>query len=224
MACLAATLLVGCQRVSAPTQPPAAAPDPAEEQARAQRAAKTEALLRRARAAFDAGQYLHPAADSAYTAWLAVLALAPEHPQALDGLELIVEHFIGRAQVAIERQRWATAGSMLDRAAIVDAAHPALPTMRRQLNQLKGAERRHLDLEAAAVRNRSPQAAQALTRFGALARRPRARVIIRASSDSRARWIYEQLNRAPGERRIRGEIEIGAPPRVTLVLLQDTEG
>ena len=222
-ACLAAALLAGCQTVPTRTEAPPTPSVAADKEASAQRKAKTEALLRRAQAAFDAGKYLHPAADSAYTAWLAALAVTPDHPQALHGLELIVEHFIGRAQLAIERQRWATAASMLDRAAIVDAAHPTLPALRRQLRQLRGAERRHLDLEAAAVRSKSRRTAEALRRFGNLARRPEARVIIRAGSDSGARWIYEQLNRAPGDRRIRGEIEIGAPPRVTLLLLQETE-
>ena len=93
--------------------------------------------------------------------------------------------------------------------------------MRSQLNNLRRAERRHLDLTAAAVRDRTPATAAALAELGAHARQAAARVVIRAGSDAQGRWIYEQLNRAPGDRRIRGEIEIGSPPRVTVIILPE---
>ena len=52
-------------------------------------------------------------------------------------------------------------------------------------------------------------------------RKPNARVIIRAGSDVEGRWVYGRLNDAPGDRRIRGEIVIGYPPRVVIFLLPE---
>lgn len=203
---------------SCPAPPPSAdtatAPTAAE-----LRAARVERLLLNAERAVDDGRLTPPAADNAYDAYRAVLGLAPDNADALDGIERIVEGFIGGARRAIEQERWRAATALLEQAASVDADHPGLPSMRSQLNNLRRAERRHLDLTAAAVRDRAPAAAAALAELGVQARRPEARVLIRAGSDAQGRWIYEQLNRAPGDRRIRGEIEIGTPPRVTVIIL-----
>jgi len=43
--------------------------------------------------------------------------------------------------------------------------------------------------------------------------------MIRAGSDADGRWMYEQLNDGPGQRRIRGEIEIGLPPQVRVLVM-----
>ena len=48
-------------------------------------------------------------------------------------------------------------------------------------------------------------------------------VVIVAGNDLEGRWIYQQLRRAPGERRIRAELVMGGPPRVEFVrLAEDT--
>ena len=211
-------LAAGCQVQScpAPPAPTAQRPQPTAEQLRA---ARVEGLLLRAERAVDEGRLTQPPADNAHDAYRSVLALAPDNADARNGLERIVEQFIETARRAIDEQRWNAAEVLLGEAAAVDAEHPGLPSMRSQLNNMRRAERRHLDLAAAAVREQRPAAAAELAAFGALARSARARVVIRAGSDAQGRWMYEQLNRAPGERRIRGEIEIGSPPRVTLMIL-----
>ena len=215
-------LVAGCQMQSCPAPAPApsagtaAAPTAAE-----LRAARVERLLLNAERAVDDGRLMPPAADNAYDAYRAALVLAPGNADALHGIERIVEGFIGDARRAVEQERWRAAESLLEQAASVDAKHPGLPSMRSQLNNLRRAERRHLDLTAAAVRGRTPAAAAALAELGAHARQAAARVVIRAGSDAQGRWIYEQLNRAPGDRRIRGEIEIGSPPRVTVIILPE---
>lgn len=209
-------LVAGCQMQScpAPAPPETTVPNAAE-----LRAARVERLLLRAEHAVDEGHLTPPAVNNAYDVYRAVLALAPRNADALNGIERIVEGFIGEARRAIEQERWRAAEAKLLEAENVDADHPGLPSMRSQLDNLRRAERRHLDLAAAAVREQTPAAARALAELGAVARRPKARVVIRAASDAHGRWIYEQLNRAPGDRRIRGEIEIGSPPRVTVIIL-----
>ena len=179
---------------------------------------RIQALLDRAETAFREDRLTHPAADSALTHYLAILELVPDDQDALDGVERIVERFIEQAQRAVRQQRWAAARSMLDRARLVDREHPSLPSLYTQLERLRDAERLDLKLSSAAVRDRAPEAADALGRFGAHARKPNARVFIRAGSDAQGRWIYAQLNRAPGDRRIRAEMEIGWPPRVLVLL------
>lgn len=222
-ASIAAALLAlaACQVEERATLP--APPRPPEPVAPAPPTERVNALLDRAEAAFRDERLLHPAADSALTHYLAVLELVADQQHALNGIERIVEHFLQRAQEAVRQQRWAAARSMLDRARLVDADHPSLPSLYTQLQRLRDAERIRLDLSSTAVRDRTTEAADALARLGVRARQANARVLIRAGSDVQGRWIYAQLNRAPGDRRIRAEMEIGWPPRVVVVLFAEPD-
>ena len=160
--------------------------------------------------------------DHAHALYRRVLKIEPDNPDALYGIERITEAFIERARDAIRRERWTVARLLLEQAARADEDHPSLPSVNTQLRQLRDAERLQMNLSRAALRGRWPETADALAAFGVHARKPNARVIIRAGSDAEGRWIYGRLNDAPGNRRIRGEILIGSPPRVVTFLLPET--
>ena len=181
------------------------------------------ALLDAADAALADDRLLTPEHDSAYHYFGQALALAPDHPLARRGFERIVESYLTLAGRAIERERWASARSMLDRARIVDADHPGIATLRRQVELLANARRESVSLVQAGVRGRAPGTAAQLKALGRKARQANARVTIRAASDPDGRWIYEQMNKAPGERRIRASLQIGAPPKVTVLFLDVVE-
>ena len=215
LALLAAALLIGC-----PQRPPVevveqAAPPPVAEPP------DVNPILDRAEAAFSEDRLLG-APDDAHALYLAVLEIEPDNPDALYGIERITETFIQRAREAIRQERWTVARLLLERAAMADANHPSLPSANTHLQQLHNAERLQLDLSRDNVRARGQASADALARFGVHARMPNARVIIRAGSDVEGRWIYARLNDARGNRRIRGEIVIGYPPRVVIFLLPET--
>lgn len=179
-------------------------------------------LLDRAEAAF-AQERLLGGPDHAHALYLAVLEIEPDNQDALYGIERITEEFIQRARTAIRRERWTVARLLLEQAARADGDHPSLPSANTQLRQLRDAERLQLDLSRDNVRARGQASADALAAFGVQARKRNARVIIRAGSDVEGRWVYARLNDAPGDARIRGEIEIGYPPRVVIFLLPETE-
>ena len=213
---LFAMLLAGCQQTpSCPIAQDAAPLPPIVVPA-------TDDLLDRAEAAFSADRLLDPP-DDAYSLYLAVLDIDPDNPDALRGIERITESFIERARNAIRQERWTVAQILLDQAAMADEHHPSLPAANTQLRQLRDAERLQLDLSGADVRGRRQSAGDALAAFGVHAREPNARVIIRAGSDVDGRWIYARLNDAPGDGRIRAEVEIGYPPRVVIFLLPENE-
>lgn len=178
-------------------------------------------LLDRAEAAF-AEERLLGGPDHAHALYLSVLEIEPDNPDALYGIERITEEFIQRARDAIRRERWTVAGLLLEQAARADEDHPSLPSVNMQLRQLRDAGRVQLDLSRDALRGRTQAAADALAAFGTHARKPNARVIIRAGSDVEGRWIYGRLNDAPGNRRIRAQLRIGYPPRVVIFLLPKT--
>ena len=177
------------------------------------------ALLDAADAALAEDRLLTPEQDNAYHYFREALAMAPDHPLARRGFERIVESYLALASRAIERERWASARSMLDRASIVDGDHLGIAALRRQVELLANARRESMALVQSAVRGRSRGTAAQLKRFGSKARQASARVTIRAASDADGRWIYEQMNEAPGERRIRASLQIGVPPKVTVLFL-----
>ena len=223
---LVVLLLCACTAPS-PSQPepPPKPPVPAPEPAPPPEPGESEEFLRLVEAAERAlaeDRLLTPERDSAYHYYQQALAVAPGHPFAVIGLERIVERYLRLAQVAIEREQWARARSMLGRAAIIDGEHTGIGSLRRQVNMLANAERLTLRLDRGALRNRSADIAAQLAQFGKHARVTNARVSIRAPSDADARWIYEQLSRSPGEQRIRGEVEIALPAQVTILLLHGT--
>ena len=163
---------------------------------------------------------LTPPDDCAHLHFRRALALAPDLPQAQLGMERIVERYIALAGRAMRRGGWRSARTMLERASVVDAAHPGIAPARRQLELLASAERLTMDLEHSAVRARSAALAGKLAAFGGKARRTNARVTIRAGSDADGRWIHQQLRKSPGTTPVRGSIEIGRPPRVTILLFR----
>ena len=200
--------------------PPAAPATPADPAAQA----RVAALLDAAEQALAADLLTTPPEDNALAYYTEALALMPAHPAAKRGLERIVERYLELAVRAIDRQRWASARSMLARAALVDAEHPGIDPLRRQAEMLATAKRESLRVDRAALRARQGALGARLAAFGKTGRQRGARVTIRAPSDADARWIYAQLNRAAGERRIRASIEIGLPPQVDVLVLPSPSG
>ena len=163
---------------------------------------------------------LTPEDDSAYLYYHRALAMAPNHPAPGRGFERIVERYLQLAQLAIERQQWTQAGHMLDRAAFVDPDHNGITAVRQQLDLLANAERLILRLSSSELRERSTAIASKLVEFGEHARSlptPACRSGHRATPMPGG--CTSNSVDPPATKRIRGEIEIGLPPQVTVLLL-----
>ncbi len=191
---------------------------------RQSKAERVQALVDAAERALAEDRLLTPEDDCAYFYYTMAQSLAPRRPDIVEGLEQIVERYLSLARSAISKKGWGTASTMLDRATTVNASHPGIAPLRRQVDLLSKARSLTLELAEEEVRQRQPEAAVKLADFGTQARRSNARVTIRAANDEDGRWIYVQLNGAPGEARIRAEIEIGTPPMVTILLLPPDAG
>ena len=210
--------ITGCQaRPESSTPEPTIAasdPDPVD-------AEEIFALLDAAEAAMQREQITYPAQGSALGHYDTVLALDPHNPYAERGLERIVEYYLEKAELAAQRNHPARARSMLERARMVDADHPAVHRTEIQINLLANAERKRLTLDKAQLARRSADLGQPLKTFGTQARVSNCRAIIRVQNDAEGRWVYQQMNSAPGEDRIRAQIQIGSPPLVELVCFHD---
>lgn len=213
-------LLMGCQsRPVLPTPqpstiarpPPVAAVDPSE----------IQALLDAAEAAMERQQWTYPAQDSALVLFDRVLVMDPGNLLAQRGLERIAEHYLELAEAALQRNQLAAAQAMLEWARLVDAGHPDLEPTARKIDLLTNARRERLALEPGKLRERSSDLSQPLQVLGGQAREPNCRATIRVRSDAEGRWVYQQMNRAPGDARIRAQIQIGSPPLVELLCFQE---
>ena len=208
----ASIALGACSVITPSTTPPPTVPNAIDWD-------RVEYFLNRAEVALNKGQLDTPIDDNALAWYQRVLEIAPDQPDATYGLERIVERYIARAMEAIAREAWLVARAELDFAEQIDRGSAGILVLRRQIKLLENARRWSLDLPADEVRRRSRSASLKLKNFSPTARAPNARVMIRAGSDADGRWMYEQLNDGPGQRRIRGEIEIGLPPQVRVLVM-----
>jgi len=218
------TLVLGsCQtrpQAAAPTPLPAANSTPQQAQP-AVDPAEIQALLDGAEAAMQRGQLTYPAQDSALVLFDRVLVMEPDNAEAQRGLERIAEHYLERAETAVQRNQLADARAMLEWARMVDANHPDLAITEARISLLANARRKRLPLDTTALRERSAELRQPLQVLGVQARDASCRATIRVRSDAEGRWVYQQMSLAPGDARIRAEIQIGSPPLVELVCFQD---
>ena len=200
-----------------------------------QRAALDSLLLQGERALKD-HRLLTPIANCAYDYYLAALGIDRRNAEALHGLQQVVEAYLDLSLKAARNNRFAEADKLLKRARIalsgltawqaterVNDSAANLESVANSVQMLRGADRHRLLIERKALTQRDENLSQRLAEFGRQAKKPGMRVVILAPSDRDGRWIYQQLRKAPGEFRIRGEIQIGIPAQVELLSLQPIE-
>ncbi len=176
-----------------------------------------EPLLEQARQAFEAHRLTTPAENSAFALYREALRLDPENDKARRGIEKIVERYVRFALEAVDRQQLARARSMLARARLVDAGHPAIAPTEQQIQLVQTAKRQRQKLDASALSRREEAMGTLLRGLGGQAKATSCRVTINARSDAEGRWIYRQLNSANGANRIRARLQIASPPSVELI-------
>lgn len=198
-----ALCLAGCQAPPAPLPPP----DPQ----------LIASLVSRGDAAAAQQHWDTPLANSALDYYQRALALDPEQLAARRGLETIVERHLTRARSASERHQHQRANDALTQARQIDPNHAGIAPAAAYLELLRTAKRQELHIDRKPLGNRSSTLGNQLQTLGARARAPQCRALIRAGSDADGRWIYQQLARAPGDRRIRAQFEIGIPAMVALL-------
>lgn len=207
-------LLAACQPQP---PPPAAIPESEPPPPPAPVKFDVEPLLEQARLAFEAHRLTAPPQNSAFALYQEVLRHDPENDGARRGLEKIVESYVRFALEAVDRYQYARARSMLARARLVDPHHPAIEPTEQQMRLVQNAQRDRVKLDPGALGKRQDALATRLHGLGGRAKVASCRVTINARSDAEGRWVYRQLNSAPGETRIRARLQIASPPSVELI-------
>lgn len=201
----------------------------AREKAR-QRQAIIERLLDQAQEAVDDNRLTLPLHDNAYDRYAAVRILEPDNPQAVAGLESILLSYAELIRAALRKGNLAYSQQLLERAQsfysgnslLQDLAHDiqqaeALARQQAGLLQQQTAGSDEFLLPVKELTQKSPDVVELLTRIAERVRESRESVLILARTDAEGRWIYKQMNDAVPGYRIRGDIRIGASPKLQLL-------
>ena len=177
-------------------------------------AAEVKRLVRSAQYALTDGLLIDPPERSALRYYERALEIDPGNVDARYGIESIVDQLVAQARAAAEQSDFAKARTILARAALIDAEHPAVRPAQNELNLLEHARRNVYRLDPAALAAGADSARSQLLAAGRSSRADGCRAIIYARNDAEGRTMYDVMSASSGTTRIRAELRIAAAPRV----------
>ncbi|MEZ5560696.1 MAG: hypothetical protein R3E86_19385 [Pseudomonadales bacterium] len=183
--------------------------------------ARVRQLLAEAEQALAEDRLFVPAENSAISRYDKILAIDPGNLDAIRGLEKIVERYLELALEAADRRQFERARAMLEQAALADPRHPGIEPTAERIRLLSSAKRTVIRLDGAELSSRSAALVARLHDAGARIRTDGCRALISARNDAEGRWIYQQLSGAPGDARIRAEMQIAWPPNIEILCFPD---
>lgn len=203
-------------------------------------AQRVSLLLRQAEGALYADRLLLPPHDNAYDRYQAVLRLQPDNTQAKTGLQMIAMRYIEMGRTALRHSRLGEARTYAQRArqvypdnpllrefelALADAqrhqaqaavAAPAAAAASSAAAPTAARSENEYPLNAAALSKRGAEIKAVLAEVATRVKRSDEVVLIMARSDEEGRWLYREMKQAAGGYRIRGDIKVGNPPKITI--------
>ncbi|MCC5888331.1 MAG: hypothetical protein JJT88_18000 [Gammaproteobacteria bacterium] len=192
----------------------AAAADPIDLDPRA--ALRIENLLADAEVALAAMRLTTPGYDNAYDRYRQVLDFLPGDTRALTGINRIADAYFGLALAAAENRNHSEARRLFELGLKVAPEHGSAGTVERSIERLLAAPVARMALNAEALRAFDNDLGQQLAELGAKAKRENLLVVIQVPRDDLGRWVYQRMNAAPPNTRLRARSEIGSPAEVTL--------
>jgi hypothetical protein len=179
------------------------------------------ALLDAAEAAERQNHLIYPARGSAMSIYHDVLFQDPENEHALAGLTRLAEHFLVQAQTALDADQLLKADSMVSKARMIYPEYPPVETMANQITLVESAERTRETLDWRLVAQRSETLTPTLKRLGRIAKAGDCRVTINVSNDAEGRWVFQQMNAASGDSRVRAQVKIASPAAVDILCFEE---
>lgn len=171
-------------------------------------------------------QLLTPVNDNAFDYFRAALKLDPKNQRAKGGLLGIVMRYVDLARQAAARGNYSQATSMLNNARLVDPENLLIKEVSEALSEqiksappvepYRGGDNEYL-LNASLLGRENPDISAHLSEIAHKLKESDGLAMIIARSDNEGRWIYQQMRAAVPGYRVRGDIQIGSPPRVKLL-------
>jgi len=180
-----------------------------------------DALLDAAEAAERQDHLIYPSRGSAMSIYHDVLFEDPDNEHALAGLTRLAEHFLVQAQTALDADQLLKADAMVSKARMIYPEYPPVATMAHQIALVESAERTRETLDWRLVAERSATLSPKLERLGQIAKEGDCRVTINVSNDAEGRWVFQQMNAARGDNRVRAQVKIASPAAVDILCFED---
>ena len=192
-------------------------------------------LLGAAGWAFEKDKLTTPKSESAYYYLSRVLAKEPQNPLALVALEKIVQRYYVLLQASLNKGKVEQARVFWSRAKKVMPKHDGLTAMKVLIDNhkvkqamavvpgpvtaLPALRTQKLLLPVGLIEQQDKQLAQWLMAVAKKAHDLQATMLIVAPKDTQARWVYQAMNSADPEQRIRANIKHSRPARVEISYL-----
>lgn len=223
---LVVILMAGCaaptkkpvKRLVMPVQKPAVvAPAPAVDRQLAY-------MLSAGERALAAGRLATPEDDNAVYWFQAVLRQQPGNVQASTGLQQVIVHYAQWAREALAAGKPDQAGVYLQRGLRVAPGNPLLLGLQAEVGKARSLSRQReastdnsVRVSSGQLAAQSPELLAELQRVALLARERNAMVLITARTDAEGRWMYQKMREAVPGYRLRGDIQPGSAPRVSVM-------
>ena len=186
--------------------------------------------------AFEQDKLTTPKSDNSYYYLTKVLTKEPNNTKAIVALEKIIERYYELLRSSLRQNKVKQARVFLSRATLVMPEHSQLATMRKLIddhavNQSAGVSAPAPTTALPAMRNQKllvptqlldkqdQLLAQWLIRVAKKAHALKATMLIVAPKDDQVRWLYQTMNSADPEQRIRANIKHSRPARVEVKYL-----
>ena len=192
-------------------------------------------LLGEAGWAFEKDQLTTPKAKSAYYYLSKVLAKEPQNPLALAALEKIVQRYYVLLKASLNKGKVEQARVFWSRAKKIIPKHSELAKMRALIEnhhvkqqmvvvsepatEVPALRTQKLLLPVHLIKQQDKQLAQWLVMLAKKAHDLQATMLIVAPRDTQARWVYQAMNSADPEQRIRANIKHSRPARLEISYL-----
>ena len=185
--------------------------------------------------AFEKDQLTTPKAKSAYYYLSKVLAKEPQNPLALAALEKIVQRYYVLLKASLNKGKVEQARVFWSRAKKIIPKHRELAKMRalienhhvkqqmmvvsEPVTEVPALRTQKLLLPVHLIKQQDKQLAQWLVMLAKKAHDLQATMLIVAPRDTQARWVYQAMNSADPEQRIRANIKHSRPARLEISYL-----
>lgn len=219
---IASLFIGGCQTAAPKVQTPIAVTKPAPViSAQVLIDRQVERLLWQAERALSADRLMSPDHDNAYDRYRAVLLLRPASAQARSGLQQVLIRYIQLGRQALAHSQLPLAREYVARAALVDADNALLKEFRVALAQAQArnvndSAANEFPLEQEALDRRDSESLAVIERVAHRVKVSDEALLIIARNDAEGRWVYQQMRKAAEGYRIRGDIQIGAAPKIVV--------
>lgn len=182
---------------------------------------RIQAMLQRAEFQLGRDRLTTPRYDSAYGLFNEVLKLEPANRQARSGLQSVTIRYIQLARKALAHSNLTGAASYYAQARRIAPSNPLLAEFDVAYQQALQAKnewdlRSEILLAPESLSSRDESVLSVLQEVAERIKVSDESLVIIARNDAEGRWLYQQMRKAAEGYRIRGDIQLGAVPKIVI--------